>query len=64
MAMYNLIEYSDNYSKTSRSLWQYCKDIPAVDANNDNTFVNFNDNNNTDSFTFKAKITGKTNDDG
>ena len=23
MAMYNLIEYSDNYSKTSRSLWQY-----------------------------------------
>ena len=30
MPMYNLIEYSDNYSKTSRSLWQYCKDIPAV----------------------------------
>ena len=24
--MYNLIEYSDNYSKTSRSLWQYYKD--------------------------------------
>ena len=32
MPMYNLIEYSDNYSKTSGSLWQYCKDIPA--ANN------------------------------
>ena len=31
MPMYNLIEYSDNYSKTSRSLWQYCKHIPAVD---------------------------------
>ena len=30
MRMYNLIEYSDNYSKTSGSLWQYCKDIPAV----------------------------------
>ena len=30
MLMYNLIEYSDNYSKTSGSLWQYCKDIPAV----------------------------------
>ena len=30
MPMYNLIEYSYNYSKTSRSLWQYCKDIPAV----------------------------------
>ena len=24
MPMYNLIEYSDNYSKTSGSLWQYC----------------------------------------
>ena len=33
MLMYNLIEYSDNYSETSGSLWQYCKDIPAV--NND-----------------------------
>ena len=31
MPMYNLIEYSDNYSKTSGSLWQYCKEIPAVD---------------------------------
>ena len=30
MPMYNLIEYSDNYSKTSGSLWQYCKDIPAI----------------------------------
>ena len=29
MPMYNLIEYSDNYAKTSGSLWQYCKDIPA-----------------------------------
>ena len=27
MPMYNLIEYSDNYSKTSGSLWQYRKDI-------------------------------------
>ena len=30
MPMYNLIEYSDNYLKTSGSLWQYCKEIPAV----------------------------------
>ena len=30
MPMFNLIEYSDNYSKTSGSLWQYCKEIPAV----------------------------------
>ena len=28
MPMYNLIEYSDNYSKTSESLWQYYKDDP------------------------------------
>ena len=61
MPMYNLIEYSDNYSKTSGSLWQYCKDIPAVD---NNAIVNFTDNNLTDSFNFKVKITGQTGDDG
>ena len=27
MPMYSLIEYSDNYSKTSGSLWQYYKDV-------------------------------------
>ena len=26
MPMYNLIEYGDNYSKSSESLWQYYKD--------------------------------------
>ena len=40
MPMYSLIEYSDNYSKISGSLWQYCKDIPAV--NNDDDIVIFN----------------------
>ena len=60
MPMYNLIEYSDNYSKTSGSLWQYYKDIPAADATNDNTIVNFNGNSTTNSFNFKAKITGQT----
>ena len=30
MPMYNLIEYSDNYSNTSGSLWQYCKEIPVI----------------------------------
>ena len=58
MPMYNLIEYSNNYSKTSGSLWQYCKDIPAV--NNDGNIVNFNGANATDSFNFKTKITGQT----
>ena len=62
MPIYNLIEYSGNYSKTSGSLWQYCKDIPAVNNNGD--IVNFNGDNDTDSFNFKAKITGQTNDDG
>ena len=62
MPMYNLIEYSDNYAKTSGSLWQYCKDIPARDANNEIT--EFRVNNTTDSFKFKAKITGQTRDDG
>ena len=56
--MYNLIEYSDNYSKTSGSLWQYCKEIPAVDDDGD--IVDFNGANATDSFNFKTKITGQT----
>ena len=33
MPMYNLIEYSDNYSKTSGRLWQYYRDKPALDNN-------------------------------
>ena len=48
MPMYNLIEYSDNYAKTSGSLWQYYRDEP---------------NNNladSQSFKFKVKTTGKT----
>ena len=48
MPMYNLIEYSDNYSKTSGSLWQYYKDDP-----NDNIEQS-------ESFKSKIKITGKT----
>ena len=48
MPMYNLIEYSDNYSKTSGSLWQYYKDEP-----NDNLA-------NSESFKSKVKITGNT----
>ena len=65
MPMYNLIEYSDNYSKTSGSLWKYCKEIPAVDDNG--AIIDFNWANTTDSFNFKTKITGQTaanNNDG
>ena len=49
MPMYNLIEYSDNYAKTSGRLWQYFRDEP-------------DDNNIEDSKSFKSKIkiTGKT----
>ena len=53
--MYNLIEHSDNYPKTYGSLWQYCKDIPAV--NNAGNIVDFDGTNATDSFNFKTKIT-------
>ena len=56
--MYNLIEYSHNYSKTSGSLWLYCKEIPAV--NNDGNIVDFDVANATDSFNFKTKVTDQT----
>ena len=49
MPVYNLIDYSDNYSKTSGSLWQYYREEPALD-NNDN-IVNFSVN----SAWFKSK---------
>ena len=62
MLMYSLIEYSDNYSKTPGSLWQYCKEISAV--NNAGDIVIFYGANATDSLNFKAKITRRTNDDG
>ena len=48
MPMYNLIEYSENYSKTSGSLWQYCKEIPAI--NNNGAIVDCKWANATDSF--------------
>ena len=32
MPMYNLIEYSDNYVKTSGSLWQYFRDGNLADS--------------------------------
>ena len=62
MPMYSLIEYGDNYSKTFGSVWQYFEEIPGV--NNARNIVIFNGAIATDSFNFKAKITGKTNHDG
>ena len=52
MPMYNLIEYSDNYSKTSGSLWQYYKDDPNHNLAN------------SESFKSKVKITGKIPNNG
>ena len=55
MPMYNLIEYSDNYAKTTGSLWQYFRDEPVDDDD---------DIEDSKSFKSKTKITGKTpNDD-
>ena len=62
MPMYNLIEYSDNYAKTTGSLWEYSKDILARNDNNEITV--FTRNNLTDSFNFKVKFTGQTGNNG
>ena len=61
MSIYKLIEYSDNYAKTTGSLWQYSKDIPA---RNNNEIVIFAENNLTDSFNFKVKFIGQTGTNG
>ena len=53
MPMFNLIEYNDNYSDTSRSLWQFKRDeVPNnnVDLTTDN------------SFKYKAALVGETED--
>ena len=57
MPMYNLIEYSDNYSDTSGSLWDFKRD--KIDNNADVT----NDEN-APSFKYKASITGNTENNG
>ena len=50
MPMYNLLEYTNNYSKSSGNLWQYYRDEP-----NDNVA-------NSESFRSKIKIIGNTSD--
>ena len=47
MSMYNLIECSDNYTKTSGNLWQYYRDKPNVNL----TY--------SESFRSKTKIKGR-----
>ena len=48
MPMYNLIEYSNNYSKKSGSLWLYYRDEPNGNITE------------SESFKYKTNITGKT----
>ena len=55
--MYNLIEYSDNYSDTSESLWGFKRD--EIDNNAEVT----NDDN-APSFKYKASLIGDTETDG
>ena len=57
--MYNMIEYSDIYSKTSESLWQYYRTEITID--NNSSIVNFPGN--SALFKFNTKITGKTPED-
>ena len=52
MPMYNLLEYSKNYRKTTGSLWNYYRDEPnsGTDANNNITHSILN----SESFDYKA----------
>ena len=57
MAMFNLIEYSKNYRKTTGSLWNYYRDEP-----NDSPADDYNSDpiTNPASFKYKSSIIGKT----
>ena len=61
--MCNLVEYSDAYFKTSRSLLQCYRDEPTLDANDDIIDFPANDNNNV-SFKFKRQISGQAGNGG
>ena len=49
MRMYNLIEFSKNYRKTTGSLWNYYRDKPGVPLSS-----------NSESFKYKTSVTGNT----
>ena len=52
--MYNLIEYSKNYSKTTESLWNYYRDGPNSGAVGDINYSIMDSK----SFAYKKSITG------
>ena len=53
MPMYNLLEYSKNYSKTTGSFWNYYRDEPNSGVNNN---INYSIKD-SKSFDYKASIT-------
>ena len=53
MPMYNLLEYSKNYSKTTGSFWNYYRDEPNSGVNNN---INYSIKD-SKSFNYKASIT-------
>ena len=58
ISMYNLIEYSKNYRKTTGSLWNYYRDELTDDTND----INFPNKNviKSESFKYKTSVTGST----
>ena len=58
MPMYNLLEYSKNYSKTSASLWNYYRDELTDETNNNKDPIK--NVINSKSFKYKTSITGST----
>ena len=67
MPMYNLLEYSDNCSKTSKSLWKYYRYEVNGYANENSDENNYRKNNNKTTtckyFKYKTKIIGITPND-
>ena len=62
MPMYNLIEYSKNYRKTTGSLWNYYRDEPNSGFNNNRDRINYFIKD-SESFNYKISITGKLEND-
>ena len=61
MLMYNLIEYSKNYRKTTGNLWNYYRDEPNSGLGGDDNSINYSIKN-SKSFNYKTSITGKLGD--
>ena len=58
MPMYNLLEYSKNYRKTTGSLWNYYRDEQSSGIGGENNSVNYSIKD-SKSFDYKTSITGK-----